>query len=95
MRCFFLPAIVGELLFRVFLLPNPSEITNWFQGALWAIVNLLLFVLYHPLNAKTFYKAGIATFYNHVFLFLARFLGVICTVAYNLTGSLFAIVLIH
>ncbi|MEH2256054.1 hypothetical protein [Nostoc sp.] len=32
---------------------------------------------------------------HYVFLFLAGFLGVTCTVAYTLTGSLFAIVLIH
>ncbi|MDZ8086038.1 MAG: CPBP family glutamic-type intramembrane protease [Nostoc sp. DedQUE12b] len=95
LRCLFLPAIVEELFFRVFLLPHPSEITSWFQWSLWAIVSLVLFILYHPLNAKTFFKAGITTFFNRVFLVLAAFLGIICTVAYTLTGSLFAIVLIH
>ncbi|MBN3960183.1 CPBP family glutamic-type intramembrane protease [Nostoc sp. NMS8] len=95
LRCLFLPAIVEELFFRVFLLPHPSEITNWFRWTLWAIVSLLLFVLYHPLNAKTFFKAGIPTFYDPVFLVLAAFLGIICTAAYTLTGSLFVIVLIH
>ncbi|MBE9107034.1 CPBP family intramembrane metalloprotease, partial [Nostoc cf. edaphicum LEGE 07299] len=95
LRCLFSPAIVEELFFRVFLLPHPSEITNWLQWSLWAIVSLLLFILYHPLNAKTFFKAGIPTFFNRVFLVLAAFLGIICTVAYTLTGSLFAIVLIH
>ncbi|MHC0065606.1 CPBP family glutamic-type intramembrane protease [Nostoc sp. UIC 10890] len=95
LRCLFLPAIVEELFFRVFLLPHPSEINNLFQWSLWAIVSLLLFILYHPLNARTFFKAGISTFYNHVFLVLAAFLEIICTVAYTLTGSLFVIVLIH
>ncbi|MGV0107424.1 type II CAAX prenyl endopeptidase Rce1 family protein [Nostoc sp. DSM 114160] len=95
LRCLFLPAIVEELFFRVFLLPHPSEITSWFQWSLWVIVSLVLFILYHPLNAKTFFKAGITTFFNRVFLVLAAFLGIICTVAYTLTGSLFAIVLIH
>ncbi|MBD2529924.1 CPBP family intramembrane metalloprotease [Nostoc flagelliforme FACHB-838] len=95
LRCLFLPAILEELLFRVFLLPHPSEITNWFQWSLWATVSLLLFVLYHPLNAKTFFKAGIPTFYNYAFLVLAAFLGIVCTIAYTLTGSLFVIVLIH
>ncbi|MEH1789539.1 MAG: CPBP family glutamic-type intramembrane protease [Nostoc sp.] len=95
LRCLFLPAIFEELFFRVFLLPHPSEITNWFRWGLWVIVSLLLFILYHPLNAKTFFKAGIPTFNNPVFLVLAAFLGIICTAAYTLTGSLFAIVLIH
>ncbi|MEH2358666.1 CPBP family glutamic-type intramembrane protease [Nostoc sp.] len=95
LRCLFLPAIVEELFFRVCLLPHPSEITNWFQWALWAIVSLLLFILYHPLNSKIFSKAAMPTFDNRVFLVLAAFLGIICTVAYTLTGSLFVIVLIH
>lgn len=95
LRCLFLPAIVEELFFRVFLLPHPSEISNWLGVTLGAIVSLFLFVLYHPLNAKTFFKAGIPTFYNRVFLVLAALLGIICTVAYTLTGSLFVIVLIH
>ncbi|WP_265274004.1 type II CAAX prenyl endopeptidase Rce1 family protein [Nostoc sp. KVJ3] len=95
LRCLFLPAIVEELFFHVFLLPHPSDITNWLQWALSAIVSLLLFILYHPLSAKTFFKAGVPTFYNHAFLILAAFLGIICTIAYTLTGSLFVIVLIH
>ncbi|MEH2064166.1 MAG: CPBP family glutamic-type intramembrane protease [Nostoc sp.] len=95
LRCLFLAAIVEELFFRVFLLPHPSEISNWLGVTLGAIVSLFLFVLYHPLNAKTFFKGGITTFYNRVFLVLAAFLGIICTVAYTLTGSLFVIVLIH
>ncbi|WP_442936848.1 CPBP family glutamic-type intramembrane protease [Nostoc sp.] len=95
LRCLFLPAIVEELFFRVFLLPNPSEISNWLEVSLGAIVSLFLFILYHPLNARMFFKAGTPTFYNRVFLVLAAFLGIICTVAYTLTGSLFVIVLIH
>ncbi|MEH2254389.1 CPBP family glutamic-type intramembrane protease [Nostoc sp.] len=95
LRCLFTPAINEELFFRVLLLPHPSEITNWLQWSLWAIGGLILFVLYHPLNAKTFFKAGIPTFFNQVFLTLTLWLGIICTVAYTLTGSLWVIVLIH
>ncbi|MFN6461946.1 MAG: type II CAAX prenyl endopeptidase Rce1 family protein [Nostoc sp. DedVER02] len=95
LRCLFTPAIVEELFFRVILLPHPTEITNWLRWSLWAIVSLVLFVLYHPLNAKTFFKAGNPTFFNRVFLTLTLCLGIICTVAYTLTGSLWVIVLIH
>ncbi|MEH2423862.1 MAG: CPBP family glutamic-type intramembrane protease [Nostoc sp.] len=95
LRCLFTPAINEELFFRVLLLPHPSEITNWLQWSLWAIGGLVLFVLYHPLNAKIFFKAGIPTFFNRVFLTLTLWLGIICTVAYTLTGSLWVIVLIH
>lgn len=95
LRCLFMPAIVEELVFRVFMLPHPTEIINWFKWVLWGIVSLLLFVVYHPLNAKTFFKKGLSTFFNLVFLSLAGLLGIICTVAYALTGSLWVIVFIH
>ncbi len=94
-RCLFLPAIVEELFFRILLLPHPLENTNYLQWSLWGIGSLLLFVFYHPLNAKTFFKAGFPTFFNPVFLGLAALLGIICTVAYALTGSLFVVVVIH
>lgn len=95
LRCLFTPAIIEELFFRVILLPHPSEITNWLKWGLWAVVSLVLFILYHPLNAKLFFKAASPTFFNHVFLTLTSLLGIICTVAYTLTGSLWVIVLIH
>lgn len=95
LRCLFIPAIVEELFFRVFLLPHPIEVTNYFHWALWAFLSLSLFILYHPLNAKTFFKAGFPTFYHPVFLSLAALLGITCTIAYALTGSLGVVVLIH
>ncbi|MBD2415682.1 abortive phage infection protein [Nostoc calcicola FACHB-389] len=95
LRCFFAPALVEELCFRVFLLPHPSENPNLVEWSLSAIVSLLLFILYHPFNAKTFFKAGYPTFINPVFLALASLLGIICTVGYILTGSLWVIVVIH
>jgi predicted Abi (CAAX) family protease len=95
LRCLFAPALIEELVFRVFLLPHPSENPHWMGWSLWAIASLLLFIVYHPLNAKFFFKAGYSTFTNHIFLTLAALLGIICTVAYILTGSLWVIVLIH
>ncbi|PAX52717.1 CPBP family glutamic-type intramembrane protease [Brunnivagina elsteri] len=95
LRCLFLPAIIEELFFRVLLLPHPNEITNWFKWSLWAFFTILLFVIYHPLNAKYFYKAGFPTFFNWVFLSLAALLGIACTIAYVLTGSFLVVVSIH
>jgi predicted Abi (CAAX) family protease len=95
LRCLFLPAIIEELFFRVLLLPHPIEIISWLRWGLWGILSLFLFVIYHPLNAKTFFKAGFPTFFNPVFLGLAALLGIVCTVAYGLTGSLWVVVAIH
>ncbi|MBD2357482.1 CPBP family intramembrane metalloprotease [Tolypothrix sp. FACHB-123] len=95
LRCLFAPALVEELIFRVLLIPHPSEHTNWFGWNLWAMVSLLLFIVYHPFNAKTFFKAGYPTFFKRDFLTLASLLGIICNLAYMLTGSLWVIVCIH
>ncbi|MEA5573220.1 type II CAAX prenyl endopeptidase Rce1 family protein [Calothrix sp. UHCC 0171] len=95
LRCLFLPAIVEELFFRVLLLPHPSEIINCWKWGMWGILSLFLFVVYHPLNAKTLFKAGFPTFFNRVFLGLAALLGIACTIAYAITGSLWVVVLIH
>jgi predicted Abi (CAAX) family protease len=93
-QLFFMPALVEELLFRVLLLPGPLA-TTWFVWGLWAIAGIVLFVLYHPLNARTLYPAGNPTFFDGRFLRLAGLLGVVCTVVYALTSSLLLITLIH
>ncbi len=90
-----IPAFLEELVFRVLMLPHPIELVNWVTWSLWAAFCLLLFVLYHPFNAKTFFKAGIPTFFNPVFLSLTALLGLACAIAYALTGSLWTIFCIH
>jgi predicted Abi (CAAX) family protease len=95
LRCLLFPAILEELCFRVLLLPHPSEATNSWEWGMWGVFSLLLFIFYHPLNAKYFYKAAFPTFFDPVFLTLAGLLGITCTITYGLTGSLWAIVIIH
>jgi predicted Abi (CAAX) family protease len=94
LKLLFVPALVEEFVFRVLLLPYPQAAT-WLMWSLWAIFGLILFVIYHPVNAKTFYKPGDPTFCDRRFLSLAALLGVTCTITYGLTGSLLLIVLIH
>ena len=89
------PAIFEELLFRVLLLPQPSENMAFESIICWSIISVLLFVIYHPLNAITFFPSGRETFFNPVFLCLATLLGLICTVAYLETGSIWSPVIIH
>jgi predicted Abi (CAAX) family protease len=95
LKLLWLPAIAEEFVFRVLLIPHPTEGADLLTTGLWAIVSLVLFVLYHPLNAITFYHPGYPTFFRTVFLSLAALLGIICTAAYLLTGSLWAIAFIH
>ena len=92
---FFSPALLEELVFRVAWLPHPSEgvlPTTWL---VWAASGLVLFVINHPLNALTLAPRGNPTFFNPIFLSLAGLLGLACTLAYALTGSLWVIVVLH
>ena len=95
LKLLWLPAIAEEIVFRVLLIPHPTEGADLLTTSLWAIASLVLFVVYHPLNAITFYYAGYPTFFRSVFLLLSALLGLTCTVAYLLTGSLWAIAFIH
>jgi len=91
----FMPALVEELLFRCLIIPHPQEGVWGVTLLLWSGFSLMLFVLYHPLNARTLYKAGYPTFFNTTFLSLAALLGIACTYTYILTGSIWPGTLIH
>lgn len=89
------PAILEELFFRVILLPCATENMNLKNVLIWSAISLVLFIIYHPLNGITFFSAGRETFFDPVFLCLATFLGLICTVAYLQSGSIWIPVSIH
>lgn len=93
--CLLSPAITEEIVFRVLLLPHASENYSTVYLALWGSISLAIFILYHPLNALSFYSAGRKTFFNPVFLTLAAILGLACTLSYWQSGSLWPPVVIH
>ncbi|WOD37904.1 type II CAAX prenyl endopeptidase Rce1 family protein [Nodosilinea sp. E11] len=95
LRVFVIPALLEEIGFRVMVLPHPSEGVAGGRWLLWAIVSLVLFLLYHLLLGKTTYTAAWPTLSDRRFLTLAGWLGLTLTAVYWLTGSLWPIVLIH
>ncbi|MEM8603585.1 MAG: CPBP family glutamic-type intramembrane protease [Cyanobacteria bacterium P01_H01_bin.121] len=90
-----LPAMVEEGIFRVLLLPHPLEGIAMNRWLLWALLSLIAFVFYHPLNAQLFYPPGRGTFWDQRFLILVVLLGAVCSGVYGMTGSFWAIVFIH
>jgi predicted Abi (CAAX) family protease len=94
-QLFFLPALLEEILFRLLLLPHPIETYISKDSYLWSVISLGLFIIYHPFNALTFYKPGNPTFMDWRFLTLAGLLGIVCSIAYLLTGSIWSAVIIH
>jgi predicted Abi (CAAX) family protease len=93
--CLLTPAITEEIFFRVLMLPHPDENASALLLWFWGCVSLALFVVYHPLNALTFYPVGRSTFLNPVFLLLAAVLGAACSIAYLQSGSMWPAVAIH
>jgi predicted Abi (CAAX) family protease len=90
-----MPAITEELFFRALLLPRTSENVSISVLLLWGCISLLLFVIYHPLNTVSFFPRGANTFFDFVFLLLAALLGIICSITYLQSGSLWTAVVIH
>lgn len=90
---FLMPGISEELFFRVLLLPHPTEKAS--LGSLWlsGCISLFVFLVYHPLNV--FAVGHDKTFREPVFLLLAALLGVVCTISYWQSGSIWPPVVIH
>lgn len=89
------PALGEELFFRVLLLPHPVEGVPLGRWLLWALLSLSLFIAYHLLSAHTYYKIAAPTFQDRRFLLLMGWLGIVLTGLYWLSGSLWAVVLVH
>ena len=95
MTLFLMPSRGEELVFRVVALPYPTE-PNLFLSTTGAMgLSLMLFVLYHPINAMFFYPMGKSVFCKPIFLCLAALLGGIATMLYWQTGSLWLIAIFH
>ncbi len=89
------PALVEETLFRAALLPHPLEGLGAAENLAWGALSVGLFVAWHPLAGRLWYRRGRRLFDDGRFLSLAGLLGVVCVIAYQLTGSIWPPVLIH
>ncbi|MCS5698115.1 CPBP family glutamic-type intramembrane protease [Cyanobium sp. FGCU-52] len=90
-----MPALGEELLFRVALIPHPSEQAGLGGLLPWGLLSTGLFVLYHPLAGASWYPAGRQVFRDPRFLLPCTLLGIVCALAYGISGSLWPPVLIH
>ncbi|HSM82594.1 MAG TPA: CPBP family glutamic-type intramembrane protease [Nodosilinea sp.] len=95
LRLFLVPALVEEILFRVLLLPHPLEAVSAPRWLFLAVVSGGAFGLWHWLLGKTLRRSAQATFCDPRFLLLAGGLGLLLTLLYGLTGSLWLVVTVH
>ena len=86
---FFAPALGEELLFRGLIIPRERPNTRWL------VLSVLLFVLWHPLQALTFGPPWAGAFLDPWFLAAVAVLGTALARIYAATGSLWPCVLLH
>lgn len=90
-----LPATVEEVLFRVLPLPHQLEQKTLITQCLFGSISLILFVIYHPLNAVLLFRNAKETFTDFIFLTYAALLGIVCTIAYFKSGSIYPPITLH
>lgn len=91
----FFPAAAEELFFRVLLLPHRTEEVTLAYQLISASISLILFIIYHPLNANFLIRNARATFSNFVFLISTAILAIVCTIAYFKSGSIYPSIILH
>lgn len=89
------PAIWQEFVFRVLLVPHPTEGVRPLTAIVWIGVSLGLFFAYRRFRSRRHCISEAGSFSHSHPLYLALVLGVLATVIYLSTGSLLMIVLFH
>jgi predicted Abi (CAAX) family protease len=91
----FFPALQEELLFRALLLPSALEGVSPLALVPWVALSVGLFVAWHPLLAGTRRDPLRTLLKDPRFLVQVTLLGVACSLAYLVSGSIWPPVLIH
>lgn len=84
---FFIPALAEEGVFRILLAGR--------RGRIRASLALAAFVLWHPVQVWLALPMAQPVFLEPGFLLVTAALGLTCTLAWRLTGSLWPAVVIH
>jgi predicted Abi (CAAX) family protease len=91
----FFPATAEEVFFRVLLLPHKTEQASLAYQWIFGGISLILFIIYHPLNATFFIRNARTIFSSFVFLTSAAILAIVCTIAYLKSGSIYPSIILH
>lgn len=89
------PCLAEELVFRVTLLPHPSENPKLAAQLGAGAMSTGLFILWHPVNAALLLPGAWPVFTDWRFLLLAGLLGVCCAAVYLRSGSVWPGVTLH
>ena len=87
------PVLTEELFFRALLLPRQSSPRR--RLLVLVALSLSLYVASHPLNAMFFWPAAFDLFSNPYYLAMTALLGLTCSAAYLISGSIWPSVAMH
>jgi len=94
LKIFFFPALCEEIIFRVVLVPHPTEGRATAIWLAWAVLSLGLFVLYHQGLSYFRPQAGEAL-RDRRFLLMVAWFGLVLTLLFGFTGSLWIVTIVH
>jgi uncharacterized protein len=92
---FIFPALLEEAFFRGVLIPNHCREKGWVKISIMTLLSSVLFVAWHPLNALTVNTGAQEFFLNEAFLVIVFLLGMVCSLSYILSRSLWVPIIIH
>jgi predicted Abi (CAAX) family protease len=92
---FLFPALLEESFFRGILIPNNIKQRGTKAVLFFTLLSTTLFTLWHPLNALMVNPGAQALFYDPYFLVIVFCLGIVCSLSYILSRSLWVPIIIH
>lgn len=93
LKILMIPVALEELIFRVLLLPHPTDWIPTQERWLFALVSLILYLFYQVL--RICFGSQLPLKLVPVVLLLSATLGAVCILTYDLTGSFWVIWLLH
>jgi len=92
---FIFPSFLEESFFRGILIPKNTKEKGPKTVLVLTLISATLFTLWHPFNALTINLNAKEIFLNPYFLIIIFCLGVICSLSYIYSKSLWAPIIIH
>jgi predicted Abi (CAAX) family protease len=89
------PSILEEAFFRGVLIPNNTKEKGFGHVVFYTLLSTSVFILWHPLGALTINPVAREIFLNPSFLFIVFCLGLICSLSYIYSKSLWWPIAIH
>jgi predicted Abi (CAAX) family protease len=89
------PSLLEEAFFRGVLIPNNTKEKGYGSIVFYTLLSTFVFLLWHPLGALTINPVAREIFLNPSFLFIVFCLGLVCSLSYIYSRSLWWPIAIH